>query len=67
MKLSAISNAVNERMQPFKALTYLVQRLDSTTISVSGPAFIQLLDQLDSAIDYMDTHVSNVCLSYFPF
>lgn len=56
VKLSTISNGVNERMQPFKALTHLVQRLDSTTISVSGPAFIQLLDQLDSAIDYMETH-----------
>lgn len=51
-------------MQPFKALTHLVQRLDSTTISVSGPAFIQLLDQLDNAIDYMDSHVSDILINF---
>lgn len=58
MKLSEVNNAVNERMKHFKGLARLAQRLESPAISVTSDSFVQLLDQLDDAINYMKTHVS---------
>lgn len=57
VKLSEINNAVSERLQQFKVLEKITQRLESPALSVTSTTFIQLLDELDEAIQYMLSHV----------
>ncbi|XP_054268663.1 conserved oligomeric Golgi complex subunit 3 [Macrosteles quadrilineatus] len=56
MKLSDINNAVSERLDQFKVLRLITQRLESPALSVNSSTFTQLLDQLDGAIQYMQSH-----------
>ncbi|XP_046673137.1 conserved oligomeric Golgi complex subunit 3-like [Homalodisca vitripennis] len=56
MKLSDINNAVSERLHQFKVLQLITRRLESPALSVNSSTFTQLLDQLDEAIQYMQSH-----------
>uniref|UniRef100_A0A1B6C2I1 Conserved oligomeric Golgi complex subunit 3 n=1 Tax=Clastoptera arizonana TaxID=38151 RepID=A0A1B6C2I1_9HEMI len=56
MKLSDVNSSVNDRMHHFKNLPRLAQRLESPALSVASDSFVQLLDQLDDAINYMKSH-----------
>uniref|UniRef100_A0A1B6LLU1 Conserved oligomeric Golgi complex subunit 3 n=1 Tax=Graphocephala atropunctata TaxID=36148 RepID=A0A1B6LLU1_9HEMI len=56
VKLSDINNAVSERLHQFKVLQLITRRLESPALSVTSTTFTQLLDQLDEAIQYMQSH-----------
>lgn len=44
-------------MQYFSALPGYIARLSSPTLSVASEQFAELLDKLDTSIEYLEKHV----------
>lgn len=65
MKLSSIHSEVERRLQYFRSLDRISQRLASPTLSINSPVFKECLDRLDQCIEYMATHVRNLVLHSF--
>ncbi|GLH07911.1 Conserved oligomeric Golgi complex subunit 3 [Gryllus bimaculatus] len=55
-QLHSLSEEVSQRLRYFTLLENLTQRLGSPTLSVASDQFYDLLDQLDSCIQYMSVH-----------
>jgi len=49
---------VDRRLQYFRALDRVAQRLASPALSVNSQVFRECLDKIDQCIEYMSTHVS---------
>lgn len=58
MKLSTVHSEVERRLQFFRSLDRITQRLSSSTLGVNSPVFKECLDRLDECIEYMTSHVS---------
>ncbi|XP_026278796.2 conserved oligomeric Golgi complex subunit 3 [Frankliniella occidentalis] len=56
MKLSSVHSEVERRLQYFRSLDRISQRLESPTLSINSTVFKECLDRLDECIEYMATH-----------
>lgn len=58
VKLSTVHSEIERRLQFFRSLDRITQRLSSPTLGINSPVFKECLDRLDECIEYMTSHAN---------